>query len=436
MEFSSTGGEQNMKLGVLLINTGTPDEPTLDAVSQYLREFLMDPAIIGAPAPVRRLLVNHIVRNRPARTVKHYEAFWTPAGSPFLLTSLQQRDALQKALEGILCGEQCCGEGAAGAREGAAGAREGGANKPSDNCASESEAPAFSAVHTELAMRYGNPSISSALEKLRAAGCTHLVFLPAYPQNVNVCAGTCLKEAHAQLRAMRGGQQGWQPETYHVPHFYDAPGYREALLLSVCNAWNYTPGAKLAVSFHSTMMSDIKRDPTYLRQTTQTKDWLAQDLHAALGIPEADVQLCFQSRFDSRKWLSPFTEGVLKGWVREGVKNICVVCPGFVADNIETMVEVNSGLRETVCGGRSCAQNERRGSNRKGSKIKRDATPATKRAAAPATPPGHFPQNTPDVMQQVANEVDFTYVPALGTTPGLIAAMAHATCRAVHPTSF
>ena len=319
-----------MTVGVLLINTGTPDEPTIEAIRPYLTEFLMDPAIIGAPYFVRKPLVKHIASTRPLRTVKRYQAFWTPEGSPFMLTSRAQQQALAQELGPDVC--------------------------------------------VELAMRYGNPGIRPGLEALREAGCTTVVAVPLYPQNVSACAGTCLKEVRTQLAEL--AKEGWRPDLREVLSFHDQPAYRHALANSVRKAWTPEPGAKLLVSFHSTILKDIQRDPTYLEQTTQNKNWLCADL----GLSEDDVILCFQSRFDSRKWLQPFTEHVLDQLAMEGTVNVCVVCPGFVADNLETSVEVNMEMRERFLQAAQAA-----GASR--------------------------------------DQVSFTYVPALGSDPGLISAL-------------
>ena len=351
------------------MNTGTPDAPTVEAIRPYLTEFLMDPAIIGAPLFVRKHLVNHIVSKRPDRTVEHYRAFWTPEGSPFMITSLAQRDAVAQELDRR-------------------------AAERADAQARSVEGQSDYVV--ELAMRYGNPSIRSGLERLRGANCDTVVLVPLYPQNVYVCAGTCLKEAHDQLGSL--AKTGWRPQVREVLSFHDDPAYRQALTQAVKRHWTYTPGAKLVVSFHSTMMRDIKRDDTYLVQDTQTKDWLASDL----GVAPEDASLSFQSRFDSREWLQPFTEPLLLDMLKQGVKDVCVVCPGFVADNIETMIEVNKDMRTVFEGGGA------------------DMPHAGK------TTMGHVPQNRMEILEEVARNTRFTYVPALGTDPGLICAVVNA----------
>lgn len=282
------------------MNTGTPDAPTIEAVRRYLGEFLMDPAIIGAPPFVRRRIVAHVCKRRPRRTVRNYEAFWTPKGSPFMLASLKQRDRLAIELAGRIA----------------------------------------ESTQVALGMRYGNPSIAHALGELRDGGCEQVILLPLYPQQVNVCAGTCLAKAREELGRL-AATSGWQPQVIEVPHFYEQPAYQQALARSVQQAWTYEPGSKLVASFHSTMMADINRGDPYREQAQATTACLA----ANLGIPAPDVLLCYQSRFDSRRWLQPFTETTLLELAEQGVKRVCVVCPGFTAENIETAIEVGRDLR-------------------------------------------------------------------------------------------
>ena len=251
-----------MKLGVLLMNTGTADEPTVEAIARYLGEFLMDPAIISAPYFIRKPLVQHICKTRPQHTVDNYREFWTPEGSPFMIASKAQATHLQETLR--LRGEV--------------------------------------GAHVVLAMRYGNPSIAAGLEELQQSGCDTVVLLPCYPMQVNACAGTCLKEARAQIAKL--GKRGWKPRVVDVPSFYDQPAWREALIEAVQTSWTYTPGSKFLVSCHSTLLADIEAGDPYRDQVEATRDFLAE----ALGIPEQDALTCYQSRFDNRKWLQPLTE--------------------------------------------------------------------------------------------------------------------------------
>ena len=326
-----------MKTGVLLMNTGTADAPNVEAIRRYLREFLSDPAIIGAPAPIRNRIVNHIVKNRPPRTLANYEAFWTEQGSPFIIASNSQAEKLEAELNARGIGE----------------------------------------FKVELGMRYGNPSIANALGALREADCEQLVLLPAYPQQTNVCAGTCINRARAALADMKAAS-GWNPIVSDALYFYDLPAYKDALAKQVAKHWRYEPGAKLVVSFHSTMLADIKAGDPYKAQTEQTAAWLAE----ALNVPAKDYIVSYQSRFDNRKWLQPFTEPTVLGLAASGVKNLCIVCPIFTAENMETALEINRDLRGSYL------------------------------AAAP-------------------QGASFTYVPALNASDGLIAALADATEKAL-----
>ncbi len=322
-----------LKTGILLMNTGTADEPTVAAVSNYLREFLMDPAIIGAPAFIRKRIVNHICRNRPQRTVENYKAFWTPQGSPFTIGCYDQAAKLQDTLQARLEGDE---------------------------------------VRVALAMRYGNPSVLDGLHELRVAGCERIVILPSYPQQVNVCAGTCIKHANDAI-AKLGQQYDWHPNVIEAPYFYDLESYRTALARQVAQHWRYTEGSRLVVSFHSTLVADIEHGDPYRDQAEATAAHLAQDL----DIPAQAVSVSYQSRFDSRKWLQPFTEPAVLEMAAQGVRDVCVVCPIFTVDNMETVLEVSRDMRRAF-------------------------------------------------MEAAGAQASFTYVPALGSSQGICDALADA----------
>ncbi len=300
-----------MNVGVLCINTGTPDEPSIEAIGRYLWEFLMDPAIIGAPFFIRKHIVGKIVKERPYKTLQNYQQFWTEEGSPYRIICEKQCNLLEEALSDFFSGS------------------------------SEQK----NTVTVVSAMRYGNPSISSGLKRLYEAGCDTLVFFPTYPQQVNVCTGSCLKEAHRILEEIKNqrGHSSWNPTVYEVLNFYHLPAYRQALAKSVKEAWEYTPGSKLLLSFHSTLVKDIKKGDVYQKQTEQTRKNLACDL----GIPDQDVLLGYQSRFDSRKWLQPFVEKKVIELAQQNVSNLCVVCPAFITTNTETEIEIKRDLKAT-----------------------------------------------------------------------------------------
>lgn len=326
-----------MKTGVLLMNTGTADEPSVAAIRTYLHEFLMDPAIIGAPRFIRERIVNHVCRRRPQKTLANYEAFWTPEGSPFTIGCYRQARALEAQLRQRL-GEDTL---------------------------------------VVVAMRYGNPSVLDGLHELRVAGCDRVVVLPSYPQQVRVCAGSCVKRVREVLASLEQ-RHGWQPELVVAPYFYDQYAYRVALARQVARHWRYCEGTRLVVSFHSTLLADVEAGDPYRDQAEQT----AAHLTADLRIPSEAVSVSYQSRFDSRKWLQPLTEPSVLEMARSGVKELCVVCPGFTVDNMETVLEVNRDLRAVF-------------------------------------------------MEAAGPDASFTYVPALGDDEGLVTAMADAVEKAI-----
>lgn len=354
-------------LGVLIMNTGTPDAPTPEAVRPYLKQFLSDRNLIDMPPVLWQPILNlFILPNRPKRTAPLYKEIWTPEGSPFLRDSFEQRKALEARLGGLM-------------------------HEP---------------VRVELGMRYGNPSIESGLVALRDAGADAVVALPLYPQRTRSCAGTCFEEfdraflrvfgmpsddvqsavanaaveeggCRANADVSDGGGLRHAPRVVRIDRYWDAPGYMKVLADSVRRSWDYAPGSKLVVSFHSIPMSHAHAGDPYPEQTLATARGLAE----ALGIPRGDVRLSYQSRFDGRTWIGPMLEPVLSRLAKEQVKNVAVVCPGFSADCLETTHEV----------GRLAAR--------------------------------HFE----DECARFGNEgARFTYVPALGSDPALVEVLAHA----------
>ena len=295
-----------MRTGILMMNTGTPSEPSVEAIRRYLDEMLSDPALISAPPFVWRRVLDHVILpSRPAKTLPEYQAIWTPNGSPFMIVSKRQRELLQREMDARLAGQDPL---------------------------------------VVLAMRYGEPSIMDGLRRMRDEGIERVVLLPLYPQEVRVCAGTCLKRAHDCLAEL--AKEGWKPKVHDIRSFYRQPAYREALAKSVARFWNAPDrpdvARRLIVSFHSTPMKDILDGDPYKHQNEST----AADLASRLGIDPHEYLVTYQSRFDNRKWLQPFTEHVLYEWGREARESgqpmqVFAICPGFVADNLETLVEVS-----------------------------------------------------------------------------------------------
>ena len=297
-------GRMFVVLGVLILNTGTPDAPTPEAIRPYLKQFLSDRNLINVPRIIWKPVLNFcILPNRPKKTAAHYQRFWTEEGSPFLLTSLVQRDKLRARLAELM-GEP---------------------------------------VAVELGMRYGNPSTKSAIEALLDAGVSRIVVVPLYPQETKACAGTCLEEFERAFgEAMAERPKRMRPEVRTISHYWNAPGYLDALAQSVRDAWSYEPGKKLVVSFHSIPVSFQAAGDTYPESTKATAEGLASKLDIA---PE-DVVLTYQSRFDSRKWLGPFLGPELRRLAAEGAHDVAVVCPIFSVDCIETSYEVGIEARE------------------------------------------------------------------------------------------
>ncbi|MCR5845111.1 MAG: ferrochelatase [bacterium] len=323
------------KIGILIINTGTPDDPSIEAIQRYLAEFLMDPMIISVPRPIWRPILNlFILPRRPKKTIASYRKIWTENGSPFTLTSQAQRDLLAEEL----------------AKRGFNGGD----------------------FEVGLAMRYGSMSVGKALSQLESAGCGTIVALPLFPQETRATVGTCLKKVRDELaKAAKGG---WKPELIEIPSYSDQRPYIDGMVELIERQWNYEPGSKLLFSFHSTLVADIEAGDPYCDQIEPVTKAIA----SRLGIASDDCAIGYQSRFDTRKWLKPSVESVLARWVDAGAKNVAIAFPGFVADCIETLVEIPRVVEEL-------------------------------RAAKPA-----------------AREVEFTYVSALNESPQHIEALANA----------
>jgi protoporphyrin/coproporphyrin ferrochelatase len=277
---------------ILLVNLGTPAAPTPAAVRRYLREFLSDRRVVEIPRAIWNPILHGLVlTTRPKRSARRYAAIWTPDGSPLLLYT--QRQA--KLLQGLL-GER-------------------------------SRAPLI----VEYAMRYGAPSIAGVLEKLKGAGCDRLLVLPLYPQYAASTTATALDRVAATLARTRN-----VPELRVVKHFHDHPAYIRALGDLVRDYWraNGRPDS-LVMSFHGLPRYTLDRGDPYHCECQKTARLLAAELELA----EGSWQVAFQSRFGRAEWLQPYTATVLEALARKR-RRVDVVCPGFVADCLETLEEI------------------------------------------------------------------------------------------------
>ena len=279
--------------GVLLINLGTPDAPTVPALRRYLAEFLADPDVVTLPRLLwLPLLYLVVLRARPARSAEAYARIWTAEGSPLLVNSRALEAKLQVALQ------------------------------------PKGAAP----VAVALGMRYGNPAIASALAALRDSGVTRLLVLPLYPQYAAATTASGFRAVSRELRRM-----GWSPQLGTVHDYHDQPRYISALAESVRGFWHkHGRAQKLLVSFHGVPQQVVDAGDPYARQCHYTAAALARQL----GLRDDQWQICFQSRFGKAQWLQPYTETVLRDCAAAGLRDVDVICPGFATDCLETLEEI------------------------------------------------------------------------------------------------
>ncbi len=285
------------KVGVLLINLGTPDAPDAKSVKRYLGEFLSDRRVVEIPAIAWQPILRGIILNtRPKKSAHAYQQVWTKDGSPLAAITRAQSDALQGAF----------GDG----------------------------------VTVDWAMRYGNPSIPSRLQAMKDAGCDRILIAPLYPQYCAATTATANDKAFAHLATLR-----WQPAMRTLPPYHDDPGYIAALKTSVetqLAALDFEPDALLA-TFHGMPQRTLALGDPYHCHCQKT----ARLLGEALGRP---LRVAFQSRFGPAKWLGPATDTTLEGLPGEGVKKVALVAPGFSADCLETLEEIAIRGRESFMG--------------------------------------------------------------------------------------
>ena len=298
--------ESSTRLGVLLTNLGTPDAPTVPAVRRYLAEFLSDPRVIEVPKPIWWwILHGYILRTRPRHSAKIYKNIWTNEGSPLLSFSRKMALALQKELSRRLAGP----------------------------------------VQVELAMRYGNPSIKTGLEKLCQANAQRLLILPLYPQYSATTTASTFDAIAAVLKTWR-----WMPELRMINHYHDDKNYINTLADSIRAHWQQRGRSeKLLFSFHGIPEHYFAAGDPYHCECHKSARLVAE----SLGLDESEWMVTFQSRFGPREWLQPYTDATLKDLAGAGVKNVSVICPGFPADCLETLEEINIQYRALfiTCGG-------------------------------------------------------------------------------------
>jgi ferrochelatase len=280
------------RIGVLLVNLGTPDAPTPAAVRHYLREFLSDPRVVELPKLVWWPILHGIILiTRPRKSAHAYAQVWGPDGSPLAAITKAQAQALQARL----------GE----------------------------------AALVRWGMRYGNPALGDELQALKDAGCDRILFAPLYPQYSGATTATAIDALGAKLAAMR-----WQPALRTLPPYHDDPLHIEALRADTARqlaALDFVPEL-LLLSFHGMPERTLQLGDPYHCQCRKTARLLAEAL--APDNPGLRIEASFQSRFGRAKWLEPATDAVLLAEAGRGTRRIAVAAPGFSADCLETREEL------------------------------------------------------------------------------------------------
>ncbi|MDM0012171.1 ferrochelatase [Variovorax sp. J22P168] len=281
-----------IRTAVLWCNLGSPDEATAAAVRPYLADFLGDRRVVEIPRALWALILHGIIlRTRPAKSAAKYASIWTPEGSPLKVWTRKQA-----LLLGGWLGER--------------GHR----------------------VAVRDAMRYGQPSLGSQLDRLKAEGVTRVLVLQAYPQYSATTTASVIDAVNAWSANVRR-----LPEFRFVNDFHDDPAYIDALAQSVERHWKHEGRPdRLLMSFHGIPERNIRQGDPYQAQCQTTAHLLA----ARLGLADSAWQLSFQSRFGRAKWLEPYTEPTLRALGRAGVARVDVMCPGFPADCLETLEEI------------------------------------------------------------------------------------------------
>lgn len=287
------------RVGVLVMNLGSPDAPTPAALRRYLGEFLWDPRVVELPRPLWWFVLNGVIlRIRPRKSAHAYSEVWTERGSPLRFISEDQVRLLGRALN-VQFGEK---------------------------------------VQVALAMRYGNPSVKAGIEALRQAGATRILALPLYPQ---YCASTTASSYDAVFDYLR--RLRVVPELRTVGEYHSAPGYIDALAASVQEHFAaHGQPDRLLFSFHGIPKRYTDKGDPYGLHCQHTAELVANKL----GLPKERWFLSFQSRFGRDEWLKPPTDDTLRAWGKEGVGSVAVICPGFSADCLETLEEIKTENRD------------------------------------------------------------------------------------------
>jgi protoporphyrin/coproporphyrin ferrochelatase len=288
------------KIGVLLLNLGTPDATDYWSVRRYLKEFLSDPRVIETPKLLWWPILNFVILSfRPQKSGHAYAQIWDKERneSPLRVITRAQTENLAQRLGG-------------------------------------------EDIVVDYAMRYGNPSTKSVLEKMQAEGCQRILLVPLYPQYSATTTATANDKAFDALKTMR-----WQPAVRTAPAYFDDPGYVQALGNSIRDgvaALDFEPDV-IITSYHGMPVEYLKKGDPYHCQCYKTTRLVRE----YLGWPKEKLMVTFQSRFGPTEWLQPYTDKTLEALPGKGIKKVAILAPAFSADCIETLEEIAMGGRDT-----------------------------------------------------------------------------------------
>ncbi len=287
------------KVGVLITNLGTPEAATPSALRKYLREFLWDPRVVEFPRLLWWLVLNLVIlRIRPRRSAETYAKIWTQEGSPLMMHIKSQLTALKQKFA---------------------------ANN-------------LQHIEVDFAMRYGSPSIESALLKMQDKNVTQLVVLPLYPQYSGSTTGSTFDAVANTFSKLR-----WMPELRFVNQYLDDEKYIGACASQIKQYWSaHEQSQILLFSFHGLPKRYLLAGDPYHCQCYKTARLIAEKLQ----LNKDQWKLTFQSRFGREEWLQPYTDKTLEAMAKESIKSVDVFCPGFSADCVETLEEIDMLNRE------------------------------------------------------------------------------------------
>jgi protoporphyrin/coproporphyrin ferrochelatase len=287
------------KIGVLVTNLGTPQAPQKKALKTYLKEFLSDPRVVEVPRLLWWLILNVIILNiRPKRSAKAYATVWTEQGSPLMVHTQNQTNALRALLQERFGDE----------------------------------------LVVDFAMRYGEPAVDKVIDKMLQQGVRKLLVLPLYPQYCASTTGSTFDAVSASFQ-----QRRWLPEFRFITHYHDHAAYIQALADKIRAHWQqHGQAEKLVFSYHGIPKRYLLNGDPYHCECYKTSRLVAENL----GLSGQQYMTSFQSRFGREEWLKPYTDHSLKALAVEGVKSVQIVCPGFSADCLETIEEIGVENRE------------------------------------------------------------------------------------------